>query len=140
VVSELNKRKQAVVAEYNVLDVEVESRTLDCEEIARMKHLARELEKIWALDEIRACKRSRDRNILEGDKNTTYFHVVANQRSRKKRIDSLLGPNGLVQETYILEVAASFYKELFRKENRGGVALEVDFWEEKDRVSVEERV
>jgi hypothetical protein len=99
VVSELNKRKQAVVAEYNVLDVEVESRTLDCEEIARMKHLARELEKIWALDEIRACKRSRDRNILEGDKNTTYFHVVANQRSRKKRIDSLLGPNGLVQET-----------------------------------------
>jgi hypothetical protein len=52
-----------------------------------------------------------------------------------------LGPNGLVQETHdILAVAASFYKNLFRKENRRGASLEVEFWDEANRVSSDERL
>jgi len=42
------------------------------------------LEQICTLEEIRVRQRSRDRNILESDKNTAYFQTVANQRSRKK--------------------------------------------------------
>ena len=51
------------------------------------------------MEEIRAKQRSRDRNIKEGDNNTTYFHALANQRNRKKRITVLEGPNGQVTDT-----------------------------------------
>jgi hypothetical protein len=54
IVVELNKHKQAVVAEYNWLDEEEESRSLSAEKKNRMKTLTRELEHIWSLEEIRA--------------------------------------------------------------------------------------
>jgi hypothetical protein len=101
-----------------------------------MKILARELDHIWALEEIKARQRSRDRNILEGDSNTVYFHVVANHRNRKKKIECLRGPEGLVFDTQgILKMAIDYYKTLFRKEERGQFSLMKDFWETGDRVT-----
>jgi hypothetical protein len=88
-VTELNKHKQAVAAEYNWLDEEEEHIILSNDEKNRLKTLARELEQIWSLEEIRARQRTRDRNILEGDRNTSSFHAVANQRYRKNRIECL---------------------------------------------------
>jgi hypothetical protein len=122
VIAELNKHKQAIAAEYNVLDLEAENRILDESKKSRIKFLAKELDKLWALEEIKA--RSRDRIILEGDRNTSYFRVIANHRFRKKQVESIRGPNGMVNDTKgILDVAMDFYKNLFKRESRGNFSL-----------------
>jgi hypothetical protein len=124
--AEMNKHKQVLAVELNFLDFEVENRNLE-EVERRMKSLARELNHIWALEEIKARQRSRDRNILEGDRNTAHFHDVANHRNRKK-IECLRGSEGLVFDTQgILKIAADYYKTLFRKEERGQFSLMEDF-------------
>jgi hypothetical protein len=84
VIAELNKHKQAVAAEYNALDLESESRPLNAQEQNIVKELARDLDRLWALEEIKAKQRSRDRDILEGDRNTSYFMTIANHRARTK--------------------------------------------------------
>jgi len=93
-VAALNKENANLALEYNFLDKEAESRLLDDSECKRLDEITKELDKIWALEEIKARQRYRDRNLLEGDKNTAYFQAVANYRSRKKRVDSLMGPQG----------------------------------------------
>jgi hypothetical protein len=54
----------------------------------------KELEKILHTEETKAWQRSRERDIREGDRNTSYFFALANQRKRKKNI-SCLEDNGV---------------------------------------------
>jgi hypothetical protein len=48
-----------------------------------------ELDKIWRMEEIKARQRSRDGEIKEGDRNTSYFFAKANQRKKKKTVTCL---------------------------------------------------
>ena len=93
------------------------------------------------MEEIRAKQRSRDRNIKEGDNNTTYFHALANQRNRKKRIKVLEGPDGPLTETNeMLDLASDFYKNLFGYEESLDVSLDETFWSEEDKVTQAENL
>ena len=76
----------------------MESRSLFSAEKTRMELVASELDKIWPLEEIKSGQRSRDRNILEEDRNMAYFQAVANHKSWKKREDALEDPNDLVKD------------------------------------------
>jgi hypothetical protein len=64
VTTELNKQKQTIAAEFNWLDLAVENKTLDDREKDRIKTLAKDLEKMWAINDIRARQRAIDRNIF----------------------------------------------------------------------------
>jgi hypothetical protein len=62
------------------------------------------------MEEIKARQRSRERIVKEGDKNTTYFHAVANRRRRKKAVKVLEGSDGLIEENgAMLKLAVDFY-------------------------------
>jgi hypothetical protein len=53
---------------------------------------------------------------------------VANQRSRKKRVEVLEVPNGLVEDQKgMMDIAVDFYRNLFAKEDWINIKLADDF-------------
>ena len=91
-------------------------------------------------EETALWQKSRDRNILEGDRNNAYFQALANHKHRKNHLSELMGPSGPVTSTDdMLEVATNFYKDLFAYEPKPGLHLGVGFWSETEMISDEER-
>jgi hypothetical protein len=72
----------------------------------------------------------RERNF-RGGRNTSYFHSLANQRRRKKQIDQLEGPDGVVE----YNKGMLNYKSLFGFEEKLDINLANYFWNNDDLVS-----
>jgi hypothetical protein len=72
--------------ESDSLDIMSESFPLDELSRKRLDDILTELNTYWIIEETKSRQRSRDTNILEGLRNTAYFHAVANQRRIKKEL------------------------------------------------------
>jgi hypothetical protein len=109
----MKNNKTKILEEIDALDLLAEKQSLTEQEKAKRKTICTELDFMWRPKEIQAKHRSRDRNI-KGDKNATYFFMVANQRKRNKTISNLDGDGLILEDTNsMIDYALKFYKKLF---------------------------
>ena len=92
---DVNLRKNDLQAQIQDLDLVEETRPLSVEEGVTKENLKADFEKLLLLEEIKWRQTSRATWLREVDKNTKFFHHVANSNRRFNSIDHLV-VNGAV--------------------------------------------
>ena len=107
-------KRQQLMAELNQFDVLVEDRPLSVEEQTQKEQIVVELERNALLNEISWRKKSRALWLREGDKNTKFFHGLANSHRRHNSISTLLINGELSSDSdAISDCIIQFYQSLF---------------------------
>jgi hypothetical protein len=77
-------------------------------------------------EEIRHFERAKVKHLLEGDDNTKYFHLVANDKHRRQRIYSLEDDDGtcIADEEELKNHITNYYKNLFGKPDATSIELD----------------
>ena len=97
--------------DLSVLENMEESWGLSAEERVELGRICDELEKATLLEEICWRQKSRVLFVREGDKNTKFFHCIANSHKRVNSIDRLMVDGELsLDSEEIVECISRFYK------------------------------
>ena len=68
------------------LDIKAESQILSQQELDLKQSVNERITQFLREEEIKWFQRAKTKDMLEGDNNTKYFHMVANGKRRKTRI------------------------------------------------------
>ena len=91
-----------------------ESRGLSAEERGEMGRIRDELEQVTLLEEISWRQKSRVLCVKEGDRNTKFFHRIANSHRRVNSIERLMVDGALSSDpAAIADCISQFYKQLY---------------------------
>ena len=98
----------------DLLDKKAESVLLTQEEIDFRWFCRNKLSTLMREEEIKWYQRAKTKDILEGDSNTKYFHLVANGKHRKTRIFQLQDGDQLINgDANLKSYITTYYKGLF---------------------------
>uniref|UniRef100_A0A2N9I916 Reverse transcriptase domain-containing protein n=1 Tax=Fagus sylvatica TaxID=28930 RepID=A0A2N9I916_FAGSY len=107
-------QKKQMMADLRGLDEVEESRPLTNEERGQRENLIVGLEKVILMDEISWRQKSRVLWLKEGDKNSSFFHRIANSNRNTNTISQLIinGTTSTNQDE-IRDHIAQFYEQLY---------------------------
>jgi hypothetical protein len=115
-----------------------ESSSLNDEDRDLLYNCRHQLSIITKEEEIKWLQRSKEKELLEGDSNTRYYHLRANGRRMKDRIICLNQEEGLIEgQEELKEYITNFCKKLFGKPVPSSIYLDttgVDSTSEEDKV------
>jgi hypothetical protein len=90
-------------------------------------------------EELKWYQRAKAKNLLQGDANTQYFHLLANGRHRKTRIFKLQDGNNVIEgDENLKRHITSYYKDLFGPPEASHITLDDSIRGDISQVSVEE--
>jgi Ser-tRNA(Ala) deacylase AlaX len=134
------KRKKEINRELEEVEKLEENQSLSATQIRRRDQIQHELLAIIDKEESYWQQRSRERWLLQGDINTSFFHRISNGCKRKRTIFSMKDGDNIIQGTaYLLNHDTAFYKNLFGRATDSGIRLNSQIWSNDERISTEEK-
>jgi mannosylglycoprotein endo-beta-mannosidase len=105
------KRKKILVSMIDDLDKKEETNALSNQELDLKHYLNERLVHLLREEEIKWYQRAKTKDLLEGDDNTQYFHLVANGKYRKQHIFKLEQEDGVIVGDVDLKIyITNYYK------------------------------
>jgi hypothetical protein len=121
------------------LDLKVESQILSQQEIDLKQSLKERIAQLLREEEIKWLQRVKTKDLLEGDNNTKYFHIVANGKRRKTRIFQLEQEGKVIEGQENLKVfITKYYKDLFGSSQRNNFSLDESQTDDLPQINEEE--
>ena len=80
------KEKEELFRLAGDLDIKAESQILSQQELDLKQSVNERITQFLREEEIKWFQRAKTKDMLEGDNNTKYFHMMANGKRRKTRI------------------------------------------------------
>ncbi|WVZ96120.1 hypothetical protein U9M48_041796 [Paspalum notatum var. saurae] len=133
------KEKKLLLEKLDELDKKSEHTQLDNDEL-NLKHAMHErVSQLLREEEIKWYQRAKVKNLLEGDANTKFFHLIANGKHRKTRIFNLDQEGGTITgDVVIKKYITKYYKNLFGLPDTSDVVLDEDRTDDIPQVSPQE--
>ena len=108
------KEKKDILDALDVLDKKAEHSFLSTREIDVKQCLKNRIAQLLREEEIKCYQRAKTKDLLEGDSNTKYFQLIANEKYRKTRIFQIHDGNQVISgDRDFKKFITTYYKGFF---------------------------
>lgn len=133
------KEKMRLMTKADDLDKLAETRLLTSHELELKNSVKQALAQLLREEEIKWYQRAKTKKIVEGDRNTKYYHMIANGKHRKDKILQLEQEEGIIKgDVQLNKYITNYYKNLFGPPERNIFSMVETQKEDIPHVSAEE--